>query len=57
MKCLIKTIINTIITTIKSRQFVVVSGHNYIEEYNNDEKQILICEECGHLSIGYKNVK
>lgn len=30
-----------------------VSGHDYIEEYNNGEVSILRCDRCGNVSVGY----
>jgi hypothetical protein len=31
-----------------------VSGHSYIEIEDNLQKQILKCEDCGHVSEGKK---
>ena len=30
-------------------------GHTYLEEYVNEDVQILICTRCGHRSVGYYN--
>jgi hypothetical protein len=35
----------------------IISGHNYIEKYDNKDIQILECETCGKNSIGYKVVE
>ena len=32
----------------------IISGHDYIEIYNNKDIQVLRCELCGHISVGFK---
>ena len=32
----------------------VISGHDYVEKYNDKHVQILECELCKHTSIGFK---
>lgn len=46
--CFLKGIWNSILSMQK------VSGHNYIEVYDNNDIQVLECELCGHISLGYK---
>ena len=35
----------------------LVSGHNYKEIYNSKDIQILECELCSHISLGFKGDK
>ena len=42
-----------IIDSLKTMK--IVSGHNYIEKYKNKDVQILECDRCGHVSVGYFN--
>jgi hypothetical protein len=49
MICFIRGIFRSI------RYFNLISGHNYIEKYNNEDVSILECETCGHISVGYYN--
>lgn len=35
----------------------LVSGHNYIELYDNKDIQVLQCELCNHISLGFKGDK
>jgi len=30
-----------------------VSGHDYVEYYKDKEKQVLKCNRCGNVSVGY----
>jgi len=46
--CFIKGIWRSLIT------FNIVSGHDYIEIYDNKDIQILECEKCNHISVGFK---
>ena len=46
--CFIKGIWRSLTT------FNIVSGHDYIEIYDNKDLQILKCEKCNHLSVGFK---
>ena len=46
--CLIKGIYRSLMT------FNIVSGHDYQEKYDNKDIQILECETCGHISVGFK---
>lgn len=50
IKCFLKTIWRSIICFP-----YIVSGHNYIEVYNNKDIQVLKCEMCNHTSVGFKN--
>jgi hypothetical protein len=45
--CFIRTIIRSI-TTLK-----IVSGHNYQEIYSNKDIQVLKCETCNRISVGF----
>ena len=49
MLCFIKGIFRSIIN------FNVISGHDYVEIYDNKDIQVLECELCNHISIGFKN--
>ena len=49
--CFIRGIFRSII------HFNIISGHNYIEKYDNKDVQILECETCGNISVGYKVVE
>lgn len=46
--CLIKGIYRSLMT------FKIVSGHDYQEIYDNKDIQILKCENCSHISVGFK---
>lgn len=46
--CFIKGIFRSIIN------FNIISGHDYIEIYDNKDIQVLRCELCGHISVGFK---
>ena len=35
--------------------FQIVSGCNFVEKYDNEDIQILECEFCGKISVGYKS--
>lgn len=45
--CFIKGIFRSLIT------FKIVSGHDYIEIYNNKDIQVLECENCKHISLSF----
>lgn len=47
--CLIKGIIRSL------KHFEVVSGCDFVEKYDNENIQILECEVCGKISVGYKD--
>lgn len=47
--CFFKTIFRTIFSFP-----YITSGHDYIEIYNNKDIQVLKCEICNHVSLGYK---
>lgn len=34
--------------------FILISGHDYVEIYSNEDVQILKCERCNHISLGFK---
>ena len=34
--------------------FMIISGHDYIEMYDNKDIQVLKCERCKHISVGFK---
>ena len=36
--------------------FNIVSGHDYQEIYDNEDIQVLKCENCNHISVGFKKV-
>jgi hypothetical protein len=36
------------------RHLANISGHSFVEIYNSEDVQILECEYCGHLSVGWK---
>ena len=46
--CFFKGILDSLLT------FRIVSGHNYQEIYDNKDIQILECETCGNISLGWK---
>ncbi|MBQ8206762.1 MAG: hypothetical protein IJZ77_04800 [Bacilli bacterium] len=46
--CLLKGIWYSIIN------LMFISGHEYIEIYDNKDIQILKCETCNHISVGFK---
>lgn len=46
--CFVKGIFRSIINCN------IIDGHNYIEIYDNKDIQILECELCGHISVGFK---
>lgn len=33
----------------------IVSGCDFVEKYDNKDVQILECEVCGNVSVGYKD--
>ena len=35
--------------------FAIISGCDFVEKYNNKDVQILECEVCGKVSVGYKD--
>lgn len=47
--CFLKGIVRSII------YFNVISGHDFIEIYDNKDIQVLECEVCGCISLGFKN--
>ena len=49
--CFIKGIYNSI------KYLSIISGHEYIEIYDNKDIQVLKCELCNHISIGFKGDK
>ena len=51
--CFLKTIWRSI-TTLQIFNGVIVDGHNYREIYDNKDLQILECQLCGHISLGFK---
>ena len=46
--CIIKGIFISIFN------LTIISGHDYKEIYDNKDLQILECETCGDISIGWK---
>lgn len=46
--CFIRGIFRSIVN------FNIISGHNYIEKYDNKDIQVLECETCGYVSVAYK---
>lgn len=46
--CFIKGIFRSIIN------LNIISGHDYIEIYDNKDIQVLQCKLCGHISVGFK---
>jgi len=48
MICFFRGIFRSIISSM------IVSGHNYREIYDNKDIQILECDTCGDISIGWK---
>lgn len=46
--CFIKGIWRSLIT------FSIVSGCDYVEIYDNKDIQVLECETCGNISVGFK---
>ena len=46
--CFIKGILRSLIT------FSIVSGCDYVEIYDNKDIQVLECETCGNISVGFK---
>ena len=48
MICFIRGIFRSIFN------FNIISGHSYKEIYDNKDLQILECETCGDISIGWK---
>jgi hypothetical protein len=46
--CFIKGIYRSLMT------FNIVSGHDYQEIYDNKDIQVLKCETCNHISVGFK---
>ena len=47
--CFIKGIIRSLIN------FQNICGCDFVEKYNNKDVQILECEVCGKVSVGYKD--
>lgn len=45
--CFLRSIWRSIIS------LCIVSGHNYCEMYSNKDIQILMCEDCHHISVGW----
>jgi len=46
--CFLKGVLRTLIT------FQPVSGHDFVEVYNNKDVQILKCDKCNEMSVGFK---
>jgi len=46
--CFIKGIFRSIVN------FNIISGHNYQEIYDNKDIQVLKCETCENISVGFK---
>lgn len=46
--CFVKSIIRSLIN------LSIISGHDFIEIYNNKDIQVLKCEKCNHISVGFK---
>lgn len=46
--CFVKGIFRSIIN------FNIISGHDYQEIYDNKDIQVLKCEVCNHIAIGFK---
>lgn len=46
--CLFKGILLSIIN------FKNISGHDYIKLYDNEDIQVLKCERCNNISVGFK---
>ena len=46
--CFIKGIYRSLLT------FNIVSGHDYQEIYDNEDIQVLKCENCNHISVAFK---
>lgn len=46
--CFIKGIFRSI------KHLLIISGHDYIEIYDNEDIQVLKCELCNHISVGFK---
>ena len=46
--CFIKGIFRSIVN------FNIISGHDYQEIYDNKDIQVLKCETCGNISLGFK---
>ena len=44
--CLIKSILRTIKYVFNTGNFIVVSGHDYIEVNNDSVNQVLECKDC-----------
>jgi hypothetical protein len=53
MVCLIKSILRTIKYVFNTGNFIVVSGHDFIEVHNDRIKQVLECSGCKNKSVGY----
>ena len=47
--CFIKGIFRSLIT------LNIVSGHDYVEIYDNKDIQVLQCENCNHISVAFYN--
>jgi len=45
--CWIKTI------WLSMTHLMIISGHNYVEIYNNKDISVLQCEDCNYISVGF----
>jgi len=46
--CLLKGIVDSLMS------FQIISGHDFIEIYDNKDVQILKCDRCNEISVGFK---
>ena len=52
MYCKLIGILTTLKLLIKGTN-AIVSGHRYLQTYENDDLELLECQECGHVSVGW----
>ena len=52
--CFIKTIWCTALRPGFYTDGIPIEGHSYGEIYNNKDIQVLMCEDCGKVSFGWK---
>lgn len=46
--CLLKGMLESLMS------FQIISGHDFVEIYDNKDVQILKCDKCNEISVGFK---
>ena len=57
LECFLITIKGTFKSIFIYGNFVISSGHKYLEVHDDIDKQILLCQNCNHVDLAFYDSK